>query len=224
MKLNNKGFTMIELIAVVAILGILALIAVPSVAPYVNKSRKTSLNTMLKSTYEAAENYMIKNEIVLNDSKDLSIDVKELVEDDYLQPLIDPIGDNQDCYSSGESKVLITRIKDSMGGLPNYLYQVTIVCPNSGTKIYTYGDSDLESVYSETKRFYANENITSSTYFLRHMILKGYLTDLESKLNEDGCLETTRSSFIKRENFENKYKYTINLTCSAGDRKGVFFE
>ena len=49
-KAKNKGFTLIEIIAVVIIIGIIALIAVPSVSGYIANSRNT--------TYKAHEKTM----------------------------------------------------------------------------------------------------------------------------------------------------------------------
>ena len=55
MKKKKKGFTLIELIAVIAILAILAAIAVPRVIAYVDKSKKTAVQTTATTIYNAAE-------------------------------------------------------------------------------------------------------------------------------------------------------------------------
>src|SRR5690606_8352159 len=53
MKLNNKGFSLVELMVVVAIIGILASVAVPSVNKYMAKSRQSEAKTNLGSLYSA---------------------------------------------------------------------------------------------------------------------------------------------------------------------------
>lgn len=53
MKLNSKGFSLVELMVVVAIIGILASIAVPSVNKYMAKSRQSEAKTNLGSLYSA---------------------------------------------------------------------------------------------------------------------------------------------------------------------------
>lgn len=58
-KLNNKGFTLVELIVVIAILGVLMAVLVPQYIQYVEKSRegtdKSELGEILhSSTLEAA--------------------------------------------------------------------------------------------------------------------------------------------------------------------------
>lgn len=53
MKLNNKGFSLVELMVVVAIIGILASVAIPSVNKYMAKARQSEAKTNLGSLYTA---------------------------------------------------------------------------------------------------------------------------------------------------------------------------
>lgn len=62
-KLNNKGFTLIEVLAVVAIIAILGLIAVPSVLNTINTSKKAAYDILVdeikvagKQLFEETEN------------------------------------------------------------------------------------------------------------------------------------------------------------------------
>ncbi len=50
---NNKGFTLIEILAVIVILGILMIIAVPAVTEHINGSRKSSFITTAKKFIDA---------------------------------------------------------------------------------------------------------------------------------------------------------------------------
>lgn len=51
---NNKGFTLIEILAVVIILGILMIIAIPSVSEYISNSRDSSFITSAEKFIDAA--------------------------------------------------------------------------------------------------------------------------------------------------------------------------
>ncbi len=52
--MNNKGFTLIEVLAVMVILGIVLMISVPNVSQYITRSRRSSYITDAKRYVEAA--------------------------------------------------------------------------------------------------------------------------------------------------------------------------
>ena len=54
-KLNNKGFTLIEVLAVIAIIAILGLIAVPGVLNSINNGKKSSYNIMVSNIKTASQ-------------------------------------------------------------------------------------------------------------------------------------------------------------------------
>ena len=54
--MNNKVFTLIELLAVIIILGILMIIAIPSVTMYINDSRKNAYIDTAKEMIGSARN------------------------------------------------------------------------------------------------------------------------------------------------------------------------
>lgn len=71
---NNKGFTLIEILAVIIILGIIMLITIPAVSKYILSSKKSSYATdvsafaeTIKGEYEEQEygSYIKDNEIML---------------------------------------------------------------------------------------------------------------------------------------------------------------
>ncbi|MBQ7136864.1 MAG: prepilin-type N-terminal cleavage/methylation domain-containing protein [Bacilli bacterium] len=69
LKSNNKGFTLIETLAVVIILGVLLLVAVPSISKYVDRSRKNTYISSVKSMVNAVS--------VAITSQDLPYDIEE---------------------------------------------------------------------------------------------------------------------------------------------------
>lgn len=61
MKLNNKGFTLIEVLAVVVILSILLAIATPTVNHLINQNKENNYNNLEDSIIQAAKIYLSDN-------------------------------------------------------------------------------------------------------------------------------------------------------------------
>lgn len=55
--MNNKGFTLVELLAVIVLLGLLVGLAVPGIINGSNKSKERTLNTKIKNIEKAAIMY-----------------------------------------------------------------------------------------------------------------------------------------------------------------------
>lgn len=91
---NNKGFTLVELLAVILILGALAIIAMPSITKYFAKSNEEIRNTLEKNLELAAKDYVIDNE------EDVSyVSVITLMQHHYLSEKIIMKG-KEDCSDS----------------------------------------------------------------------------------------------------------------------------
>lgn len=146
MKYNDKGFTLIEILAAVVILGIISTLAVPAVYKYVTKSRNFSYENMYKTVYDAVKNYRlntnddsVKGVTAPTYTKD---DINNFVELDYLDPLIDPVDKSRQC--SAEVYVFDCVDTDKTV-LEDHSYSVQLTClAHSGTK--TFNDNgDLMS-------------------------------------------------------------------------------
>lgn len=89
--MNNKGFSLIELLAVIVVLGLIMSISIPSISNLVGSFRKNEQIEMLKkSAISAAKDYVMDGNI--NDSinfssclstTDIDIEVEDLI-DEYL--------------------------------------------------------------------------------------------------------------------------------------------
>jgi len=123
--MNNKGFTMVELLATITILGILTITAVIAYTRYLDKSKVKSHDTLAKSAYHAAINYYMEHPLATE-----SISIRKLVEDDYLESDKDTTGEKS-------CKGIVT--KESTTTTPNALdednYSVELCCANYN---YTY--------------------------------------------------------------------------------------
>ena len=73
MKINNKAFTLVELLVVVLIIGILAAIAVPQYQLAVAKSRFSTIKGLVKSIVSAQEAYYLANGDYTINAEDLDI-------------------------------------------------------------------------------------------------------------------------------------------------------
>lgn len=128
-KSNNKGFSVIEVLAVVVILGILTAVAIPSVTRYITRSRKQAYETMEKSIYDGARNYVLDENKFLNKCSNGYSDIEGadnlLKSYKYIESLTDPTDNSKEC----EYKVYGCMESDqSMATLATYKYKIQIKC------------------------------------------------------------------------------------------------
>jgi len=99
---NNKGFTLIELIAVITILAIVALITVPIVNKAIIKSKEKALEAQKETIVDAAKKYALGNTDILpkTDLGEKLIHISDLITGGYLEEKpIDPVTNKEmsDC-------------------------------------------------------------------------------------------------------------------------------
>ena len=78
MKRKNKGFTLVELLAVIVILSLVALIATPIILNVINDAKKQAAKDSAYGYMDAVEKYIISSELEDKSIKDGTYSVEEL--------------------------------------------------------------------------------------------------------------------------------------------------
>ncbi len=124
MKLNKKGFSMVEIIATVAILGILSVIGIISVNGIIERGKKEHYVSAEKTLKMTAESYAQANRKYLpkNVGEMRKVTLKQLVDDNYIEKIKDYY--DKDCYLE-ESYVQIFKYSKT-----DYSYLPYLKCPD----------------------------------------------------------------------------------------------
>lgn len=123
MKKNNRGFTMVELLAVVVILGILSVVSIGTIQGVLNKAKDRYYKSQKDNMIIAAQSY-IKNNKNLEpkvSGKYVEIKVDKLQSEKYIDKIVDY--QKQTC-SSANSYVRAFKYEDSI------YYYAYLECPN----------------------------------------------------------------------------------------------
>lgn len=132
--MDNKGYTLVELLATIAILGILSGVAIMGVSRYLNDSKELAYENIESSSYDAAVGYVINHNIMLyvGDTEGEKVSLKTLVEEGYLETPIDPNMKDSNCaVNEDESYVrIVNEGSPDSDALDEYSYYVHVVCPS----------------------------------------------------------------------------------------------
>ncbi len=131
--MSKKGITLIELLVVIAILAIIMMITIPFVGSLVSNSETEIYKRSLKSVEEAARMYAFRNVVLMpsDPGETLEININTLIEEGYLDPVVDPRG------SGGLCEGVVTIVVDSES---KYHYFPILNCgENYSSKFEEYG-------------------------------------------------------------------------------------
>jgi prepilin-type N-terminal cleavage/methylation domain-containing protein len=176
-KLNNKGFTLVEMLAVIAILSIMMGAAIQNYTRYKEKARNQAYDTMASSAEEAAEEY------VMDHATATEVTFQTLLEQDYLNSLADPRDSSLNC----DGKVVIkTEAATSKGSLESSKYYVSVCCTNYS---YTYtfpGGEKEKDKYCKAYPYDINTVINDGVKVLNVYPNRSYATYLKEWMSSLG--------------------------------------
>ena len=126
-KLNQKGYTLVELLTTILILGILMSVAGGAVLIYLNRSKDQAFETLEYSAYDGTVNYMMEHNILLNEGDSMTLTVSQLFDEDLIERPTDPNDTGNLC----DGTITITNVSTSSTvGLDKYQYVVDLDCGN----------------------------------------------------------------------------------------------
>lgn len=125
--MNNRGFSLIELLAAIVILGILLTISLGAFGRYKDYAINQSYKALSEGAADAAENYF------MDYSNASSVSITDLATLQYLENATDPASKNNNCTGT----VTKEKIKGSGNKIDVVSLKVQLKCKNH-TSCYKY--------------------------------------------------------------------------------------
>ena len=196
MKLNKKGFSMVEIIATVAILGIFSVIGIVSVNSIIERGKEEHYVSAEKALKMTAESYAQANRNYLpkNVGEMRKVTLKQLVEDNYIEQIKDYY--DKECYLE-ESYVQIFKYSKT-----DYSYLPYLKCPDY---------SNFEE--NETKKPTISINFTEATKnTVKQTVAKTKIEDPDKILSYSITIFKNGAEVYTTGNVEANYEKIINKT------------
>ena len=126
-RMNKKGFTLIELMAVVIILVLIAVLAFPPITNQISSSKNKVSDVTKEMLYGAAENYINRHLQTYSSYTTRCVRIGDMVDDGILEAPIKDVG-------TGNEIDLNRKIKAELGVVNGVTYEndVTYTLLNSG--------------------------------------------------------------------------------------------
>lgn len=209
-KLNDKGFTLIELIVVIAIMGVILILVLPQISRLQSANKDKKYDAYYSSIESAAKLYMdsqAKDLFGSNSSGCVTVDYSDLKK----QNLVKDFGSSDvTCGQNNETYVEVRKVND------NFLYSTSLVCRDSKKVVYERKEVPTEPCTNEPDKAGPTVNITPSEHDwvqTKNLKIKIKITDAYTLNKNIGILYYwTNSSGTKVSN---------DYTYSYKNKKGV---
>ena len=210
MKKNNKGFSLVEVIAVIAILGILSGITIMAVTRLTTSSKKKTYKNFEDNLKKASNNYLIgHNELA--EEENLKLDAQTLIDEGFLEAMTDPVNKKGNCNK--DSYVIITGKRENATDYNiSYSYNVCLICPSyTSPKCDSIKNPEGEGGDKQCPGINANIVYNHSSLTNQDVVAK--LTISSPKvtiLNNSGS-----DSYTFKENGKFKFQYETENNCKG---------
>jgi len=95
--MNNKGFTLVELIATIALLAIISVISFVSINAVINNNKVSNCKNLVGNVKSATKEYVSDNRYSYENNDTKRFNVKVLIDGNYFsEPVKDPFNTSED--------------------------------------------------------------------------------------------------------------------------------
>ena len=191
-RLNNKGFSLVEILAAIAILAILMALASTAYNRYKRHARQQAYDTMAISTTTAAKNYMMEN------VKQKYITFETLLDQEYIDTLQDPRYKEEKCTGIVINKVMQGQNQKQL----DVLFQKVKLCCKNYKYQYDYTGDDVVVTKIDSCEYVPGDEI-DGVYKLIYKPQGGTKCDPEVVIKNQGeewgplCVTTKDDSVFK---------------------------
>lgn len=113
--MNNKGFTLVELLATLVLLSVISVISYVSISSVINKNKIDNCKDLIKSIESATKEYVSDNRYKFNNADNKEITLTDLYSGNYLtNEMVNPFN---------KEKIITNNVRIEISLKENYTYE-----------------------------------------------------------------------------------------------------
>ena len=187
--MKNKGFTLVELLAMLVVLGVLMTVAIPNIAGILNNQKKNNLKSDVTTMLETAKIKISKNSLMVKpqDGECIGFSLDYLNDNDNIN-----LGPKGGSYEKYESFIIYARNKRTNTTEPvKYNYYVRLIEKYNTNKYFGIELDDVKNI-SETN----NKNIKNIKNYTAYGLTKE--GNNEAVLNNNADISSLCPNGVKK--------------------------